>query len=86
VGFEAARRKELGIRIASPALGLLAAACGIFIPPRGCGAQTRMESLSLPPGFSIALYADGVAGARSLALGARGTVFVDTRTWGRSTR
>ena len=67
------RPARLAVRSAFGALGLLAAAaCGVFVPPRGCGAQTRLQSLSLPPGFSIAIYADGVAGARSLALGARG--------------
>lgn len=59
------------------------AACGVFVPPRGCGAQTRLQSLSLPPGFSITLYADQVEGARSLALGARGTLFVGTRDEGK---
>jgi glucose/arabinose dehydrogenase len=60
-----------------------ATACGVFLPPRGCGAETPLQSLALPPGFSIALYAAGVEGARSLALGARGTVFVGTRDEGR---
>lgn len=62
---------------------LLATACGVFVPPRGCGAQTRLQSLALPPGFSVGLYAGDVEGARSLALGARGTVFVGTRDEGK---
>ena len=56
-----------------------AVAEGVFVAPRGCGAQVRLQSLSLPPGFTISLYAGGVKGARSLALGAQGTVFVGTR-------
>jgi glucose/arabinose dehydrogenase len=35
--------------------------------------------LKLPPGFSIELYASGLANARSLALGDKGTVFVGSR-------
>ena len=42
---------------------------------------TSMESyqISLPEGFSISFYSDQVPGARSLALGAKGTLFVGTR-------
>jgi glucose/arabinose dehydrogenase len=39
----------------------------------------KLDGLQLPPGFSIELYSDQVPDARSLALGARGTVFVSTR-------
>jgi glucose/arabinose dehydrogenase len=35
--------------------------------------------IQLPPGFSIQLYAAGVPNARSMTLGARGTVFVGSR-------
>ncbi len=58
---------------------LTAAACGVFFPPRGCQAGLPLDTLRLPPGFTITLYADQVPGARSLALGERGTVFVGTR-------
>ena len=75
---------RLALRISSAVAAILVAtACGIFVPPRACGAQTRLQSLALPPGFSIAVYAGGVPGARSLALGARGTVFVGTRGEGK---
>jgi glucose/arabinose dehydrogenase len=37
----------------------------------------------LPPGFSIAAYAGSVPGARSMALGAKGTLFVGTRDEGK---
>jgi glucose/arabinose dehydrogenase len=62
---------------------LLLAACGIFVPPRGCGAATPLESIRLPKGFSISLFAGEVEGARSLTLGEKGTVFVGTRDAGR---
>jgi len=39
----------------------------------------RLDALSVPKGFSITVYASDVTGARSMALGARGTVFVGTR-------
>ena len=44
-----------------------------------CGAAqagTDLSSLHLPPGFSVSIFADGVKGARSIAIGEKGTVFV----------
>jgi len=49
---------------------------------RGCGAGRQLDALHLPPGFRIALYADSVPDARSLALGDRGTLFVGSREAG----
>ncbi len=40
----------------------------------------RLESISLPPGFHISIYAENVPDARSLALGPKGTVFVGNRS------
>jgi glucose/arabinose dehydrogenase len=37
-----------------------------------------LDRIKLPPGFAISIYAGDVPGARSLALGANGTVFVGT--------
>jgi glucose/arabinose dehydrogenase len=45
-------------------------------------AALPLDTIKLPPGFRIAIYADHVPNARSLTLGARGTVFVGTRTAG----
>lgn len=45
-------------------------------------AAPPIDRIKLPPGFSISVFAEDVANARSLALGARGTVFVGTRTEG----
>ena len=39
-----------------------------------------IDRLKLPPGFKIEVYADQVEGARSLAIGDKGTVFVGTRS------
>ena len=41
-----------------------------------------VDTIHLPPGFAIQVWAAGLPDARSLALGARGTVFVGTRTRG----
>ncbi|MGH7673185.1 MAG: PQQ-dependent sugar dehydrogenase [Gemmatimonadales bacterium] len=49
---------------------------------RGCGGRRQLGALTLPRGFTIAVYADSVDGARSLALGERGTVFVGSRDAG----
>lgn len=71
-------------RRAAAALLLLetCAACGVFLPLRSCQAGLPLDSIRLPPGFAITLYADKVPGARSIAIGARGTVFVGTRDEG----
>jgi glucose/arabinose dehydrogenase len=45
-------------------------------------ADPPVEQLRVPQGFQVAVYAHPVPGARSLALGAGGTVFVGTRTLG----
>jgi glucose/arabinose dehydrogenase len=42
-----------------------------------------LADISLPPGFSIEIWTDNVPNARSMALGANGTVFVATRRDGR---
>lgn len=42
----------------------------------------RLGDISLPPGFSISIFADSVKGARSMALGTNGTVFVGSRDAG----
>jgi glucose/arabinose dehydrogenase len=57
---------------------LLVAFCPASTPPQ----QLALNKIVLPPGFSIALYAGNVPNARSMTLGARGTLFVSTRTAG----
>ena len=41
-----------------------------------------LQNVRLPTGFKIEVYADNVPGARSLAMGSRGTLFVGTRNGG----
>ena len=47
-----------------------------------CLGRVALDTLTLPPGFRIALYADAVPNARQLALGANGTVFAGSRQAG----
>ena len=56
------------------AILVLAAGSASAAPP--------IERLKLPPGFRIAVYADNIENARSMALGDKGTVFVGTRSEG----
>ena len=45
-------------------------------------ADLPLNRIQMPPGFHIGVYSADVPGARSLALGSRGTVFVSTRDRG----
>ncbi len=60
-------------------LALLAAFLGIRV---GCADQVQLNKINLPPGFHIAIYSDHVPGARSMAMGDKGTLFVGTREAG----
>jgi glucose/arabinose dehydrogenase len=42
-----------------------------------------LEKITLPPGFTITVYASGVTNARGMALGEKGTLFVGSRKEGR---
>ena len=44
----------------------------------GATAAPRLDDIKLPPGFRISIYAEGMERSRSLAMGARGTLFVGT--------
>ncbi len=46
-------------------------------------AEFHLERIRLPKGFAIEIFAQDLPGARSLALGAKGTVFVGTRGEGK---
>lgn len=45
----------------------------------GCQAEANLKTIRLPEGFRIEIYAGDVPNARSMALGAKGTLFVGTR-------
>jgi glucose/arabinose dehydrogenase len=58
--------------------------CSCLMFSGSCSARTvNLKEIRLPPGFEIKIYADNVPGARSLALGKNGTVFVGTREEGK---
>ena len=58
-------------------------AVGLVLSCVGATAQEiPLDKITLPPGFSIAVYASGVVNARSMALSASGTLFVSTRQAG----
>ena len=59
-------------------LAALAACVGI---PKG-NAAIQLDSIKLPPGFVIEVYAERVPNARSLALDSSGTLFVGSRAAG----
>lgn len=46
-------------------------------------ADFTLESISLPSGFAIEMYADDLPDARSMVMGTQGTLFVSTRKLGR---
>lgn len=66
-----------GSRMSTPSrpllLALALAACG-----HSGSAPAQLDTIKLPPGFTIAVYAD-VPAARSMTLGPDGTVYVGTR-------
>ncbi len=66
-----ARRRVAVLILAALVLGLGRAALADALP---------LEKIVLPPGFSIAIYADGLPKARSLARAPGGTLFVGTRS------
>ena len=85
------------ISVAAAGLVAACAVCGRTPPPNDAAPLTAgtaavaaedwghglpLEKIKLPPGFRIDVYAYDVPGARSLAVGERGTLFVGTRKKG----
>jgi glucose/arabinose dehydrogenase len=66
------------VAVLAAAAGLTAALSGQAPAP----GRLPLDTLKLPPGFSISLFADNVPNARSMTLGPGGTLFVGTRTAG----
>ena len=61
------------------------ALCGPVLSVAASGLKVKMllTAIELPAGFTISVYAENVPGARSLALGPSGVLFVGTRQLGR---
>jgi glucose/arabinose dehydrogenase len=71
------------MRLRSLLAALAALSClSTAVAPRVAAAAPDVSTLRLPPGFGIEVWAEGVTNARSLARGARGTLFVGTRSAG----
>jgi glucose/arabinose dehydrogenase len=66
------------VRAQAPPGNAAAAKLAPLRPPSAPAArdQLPLDKLKLPPGFRIEVYASGIANARSLRVGKRGTVFV----------
>ena len=63
----------------------LVAAMSVMVLYAQClrASSLALDSIKLPPGFSITLYASGVTNARGMVLGEKGTLFVGSRKEGR---
>lgn len=51
--------------------------------PAACAGELYLDSIRLPRGFAIDVYAADIPNARSMTLGSQGTLFVGTRTEGK---
>jgi len=54
-----------------------------FLLVQCCNADTQLDLIKLPVGFSIDIYAENVANVRQMALGDEGTLFVGSRRAGK---
>jgi glucose/arabinose dehydrogenase len=70
----------VGLRVLFPVLATLVSFS--FFPARHYKG-IHLETIKMPPGFKIAVFADHVPNARSVALGPNGTLFVGTRKAGK---
>jgi len=77
------RRSPRLLRRLNSACSLLVALFLLIFASACQAADLPLDEIKLPPGFAIELYAKNLPGARSLALGAKGTLFVGTRGEGR---
>nr|WP_245249615.1 PQQ-dependent sugar dehydrogenase [Methanolinea mesophila] len=55
----------------------------LMLPPGGPPADSRLSMINLPAGFHIGVYTPDVPGAREMALGPEGMIFVGTRGEGK---
>ncbi len=69
------------MRLRARMAAAMAAVAVLLAGSAGCAAEARPGDIRLPPGFRISIYAE-VPYARSMALGAKGTLFVGTRDSG----
>ncbi len=65
-------------RILKASLGLL-----LLAAPAAAAQDLPLETIRLPPGFKISIYADPVPNARAMTLGENGTLFAGSRDAGK---
>jgi glucose/arabinose dehydrogenase len=64
-------------------MALVSVSLTLVAAPAFSASKLPIETIKLPPGFSISLYAGNVPGARSMSLSPNGTLFVGTRQEGK---
>src|SRR5438552_5376096 len=62
--------------------GLIVVLFGVWIAARTSPLDLPLNSIKLPDGFQISIFASNVRNARSMTLGSNGTVFVGTKDAG----
>lgn len=67
-------------RFAVVPLGVVLAT--VVVAPLAAQTKLPLDTIQLPPGFAIEVYAEGVANARSMVRSPNGTLFVGTRNAG----
>lgn len=72
-------RRTVIILATIAALALLGVAVAVVMPPGGTAGPLPLDTITLPPGFAIDVYAGNVTGARSMTMSPNGTLFVGSR-------
>jgi len=65
-----------------PLIFIVAGCKNVNFPEKNESTSLPLESIQLPEGFTIDIYAEGVINARSMSLSPNGTLFVGTRSEG----
>jgi glucose/arabinose dehydrogenase len=73
------RRRTVIILATVAVLALLGIAVAVVMPPGGTAGPLPLDTITLPPGFAIDVYAGNVTGARSMTMSPNGTLFVGSR-------
>ncbi|MCM2465991.1 PQQ-dependent sugar dehydrogenase [Methanoculleus oceani] len=72
-------RRTVIILAAVAVIALLGIAVAVVMPPGGTTGTLPLDTITLPPGFAIDVYAGNVTGARSMTMSPNGTLFVGSR-------
>ncbi len=65
-------------------VGATVLALGLLAAPMAAQTAVPLDEISLPPGFKIEIYTDGLINPRSMVRSPRGTLFVGTRAGART--